>query len=153
MRDLILHLGGDWRRVQRTAIEARRRLSAPVLISGALPEFDRVADFLMADGMPRERLIFDATAYDTVGNFTTTWPMVRRLGARRVYVVTSHWHMERAMAIAHAAYWGRGVTAVACPWHDGTARRDRGNTQWDVMRTVQWRITGRPTSRDYKGHG
>lgn len=141
MPDAILHLGGDPRRIERTIEEARRHPQAVVVISSEGP--------VNAADIAPERVIVDDIAYDTVGNFTDTWPIIRRLAARRVYVVTSNWHMPRAMAIATVAYFGRGVTPIACPWPNGD-HQDPGNVLWDVMRTVQWRVTGRPTSRGYR---
>lgn len=165
MSEIILHLGGNWRRIERTIQEAQRRPSAMVIVS---TEGNRplMIQALERSGIDLNRVIFDDSAYDTVGNFTDTYAKVRRLGGRTVYVVTSDWHMPRAMAIAKAAYtpgWLYSllhsltgiyafatIRSVACPWVDDPDRKDPGNTIWDVSRTIQWRRTGRPTSRDYR---
>jgi hypothetical protein len=149
LSDVILHLGGNWHRVEQTAVEAKRRPMAHIVISseGGKPQ---LMGYLKEQGIDAWRVTLDDKAYDTVGNFTDTFPLVRRLGGTRVFVVTSDWHMKRAMAIAAAAYAFSGIQAVACPWADNPKRVDKGNLCWDVSRTVKWRLDGRPTSRDYR---
>ena len=148
MPDVILHLGGNPNRVERTITTALEHPEAAVIISSESGAA-WVGEQLVRAGVRLNRVIVDNAAYDTVGNLTTTWRMVRHLRARRVFVVTSDWHMPRAMAVARIAYWLRGVRPVACPWPDGN-RRDPGNLRWDRWRTWVWRLTGRATSRGYR---
>jgi uncharacterized SAM-binding protein YcdF (DUF218 family) len=149
MSDVILHLGGNWRRIERTALEAQKHPDALVLISteGGKPQ---LLDYLSAKNISRERILIDDVAYDTVGNFTDTYQLVQKHKAKKVYVVTDDWHMNRAMSIASVAYAFTGITPIACPWYSGAYREDKGNTLWDVGRTLKWRIDGKPTSRNYK---
>lgn len=149
MRDVILHLGGNSRRIERTATEAKWNPGALVLISseGDKPQ---ILDYLGTRGIHADRILIDDTAYDTVGNITDTFSIVKREGAKRVFIVTDDWHMRRAMAIAMVAYAFRGITPIACPYHSGVFAKDPGNVPWDVFRTLKWRIDGKPTERNYR---
>lgn len=148
MSNVILHLGGNWRRVERTAAEALRRPNATIVISSEGNK-SLLTEYLNSRNIAPSRVVFDDKAYDTVGNFTDTYKLIRQIGAQIVYVVTNDWHMKRSMAIANTAYAFTGIVPVACPWVDKPGV-DRGNLCWDVSRTLKWRLDGRPTSRDYR---
>jgi uncharacterized SAM-binding protein YcdF (DUF218 family) len=146
--EIVLHLGGNWRRIQRTIQQAKWCPNSMVVISSEGNQ-GLIREALAQARIRPERVVFDAAAYDTVGNFTDTYPLIRRLNGRTVYVVTSDWHMRRAMAIARVCYFGRGIRAVACPWPDNPSKKDLGGACWDLWRTLQWRLTGKPPLRGY----
>jgi uncharacterized SAM-binding protein YcdF (DUF218 family) len=96
-----------------------RRLGVPVIVSGGrtwnegggVSEADVAARLLVRLGMPSAMVLRE-------GQSTTTWENARRVaalipsaGVRRVALVTSAWHMPRAML----AFERAGVSCVAAP--------------------------------------
>lgn len=142
MADAILHLGGNIGRLEETIRQAKLHPTATVIISseGAIQD---VVNKLQGAGIGRERVVLNPLAYDTPGNFTTTWGDVKRAGAKRVYVVTDQFHMQRSMALAKACYFGRGVEPVPCPLVGGPKYEEpQGWTVGGVAAVLLWRATG-----------
>jgi uncharacterized SAM-binding protein YcdF (DUF218 family) len=98
-----------------------RRLSVPVIVAGgttwrerdARPEAEVGAEALAAFGVPSERIIREGTS-------RTTWENAREVavllgggagGSRRVALVTSAWHMPRALM----AFTRAGLSCVPAP--------------------------------------
>ena len=145
---IILHLGGNPNRIQKTIEVAKEHPTATIIISSE-GNHPFIKDQLNKNNINLKRVIFDDSAYDTVGNFTDTYKLIKNLKANKVYIVTSNWHMERAVAIASIVYAFRGIEIIRCSWSDGD-RKDPGNTNWDVMRTIKWRFLGIQPERDYR---
>lgn len=143
MTTAILHLGGDIRRLERTADLAWRHPSAKVVISSELPRLEVIRQLQLL-GVSLDRCCLDYQAWDTVTNFTKTFPILRTIGASRVLVVTDLFHMRRAMAIARAVYFLRGITPAACPYMGGNLSRTETTelVLVDALRAWCWRTTG-----------
>lgn len=141
MTDIVLWLGGNFARGNKVAEIALQNTSTTVLVSS---ESDARAchQFLLNTGLPRERFILNYDAWDTVSNFTKTWPIVERLKAQHVYVVTDGFHMKRAMAIANAVYCMRPVIAHACPCSPIGKGEPEHRVREDRLRAMTWRLTG-----------
>jgi uncharacterized SAM-binding protein YcdF (DUF218 family) len=89
--------------------EARLVVSGPRMDSGKGPTHARVqADAAVELGFPRERILEIDTARDTAEE---TQALARLAGAERVALVTSAWHLPRAMRLAGRA----GLKATPCP--------------------------------------
>jgi uncharacterized SAM-binding protein YcdF (DUF218 family) len=143
MSTVILHLGGNIARLEKTAELAWQHPTAQVVISSELPRSEIIRQLQLL-GVNLERCHLDFKAWDTVTNFTKTLPLLRTLRARRVLVVTDQFHMRRSMAIARAAYFLRGITPIACPYKSGdlTLAEDDQLVQTDTFRAWFWRVTG-----------
>ena len=148
MSKVILHLGGNPNRIYKTIEVDKDHPTAKIIISSEANHLF-LKDQLSKNNIDLKRVIFDDAAYDTVGNFTDTWPTVKKLRATKVYIVTSNWHMERAIAIASIVYFLRGIEIIRCSWSDND-RPDPGSIKWNVMRTLKWRFLGIQPERDYK---
>ncbi len=122
-------------------------LSGWARVSGTRSEAELMA--AAWKGRARE-LVVDPDARTTVGNAVNALNDIRRVGAREVVVVTSHWHAPRAKTVFQLMLRGRrvGVSAAfpseslnlraslrevplwgllpAQLWH---ARKPRGNTE------------------------
>ena len=141
MADVVLWLGGNSARGEMAASVAISRPGSVVVVStegdprGCLQK-------LLDRGIAKERVILDYKAWDTVTNFSLTWPLIEKLGAKTVYVVTDGFHMRRSMGIAKIVYAGRGVKALAMPSSPSGAKEPWRLTIEDWLRAALWRLTG-----------
>lgn len=139
MTKTILHLGGNWNRIQQTTKLALQYPKARVIISGE-GNLDKLYQYVKAKGVDVGRLINEPTAKDTLGNFTESFDILKDLQTRDVFVVTNDWHMKRAMAIAKVVYSFTGIKPIASPFVAGS-RVDLGSIQYDVSRALKWKLS------------
>ena len=91
------------------ALEMYRAAPCVVVVCGAQgvneprPEGDVMRDLLAADGEPADAVDGDATSMDTRQNMQNAKEILDRLGLTSPLVVTSDYHLPRAMAIAQDA--------------------------------------------------
>lgn len=143
MSIVILHLGGNIARLEKTAALAWQYPTAKLVISSELPRTEVIRQLQLL-GISLDRCCLDYQAWDTVTNFTKTLPILRTIGAARVLVVTDLFHMRRSMAIARAVYFLRGIKPVACPYMGGNLTQTETNELviTDALRAWCWRLTG-----------
>ena len=135
----ILMLGGGEDREFFTAEFAQQHPTLPIWVSSGST---RKRDIFQAQGIAAHRLVFDDRASDTVTNFTTLVDTFDRQGIHHVYVVTSDYHMLRAIAIATVVLGSQGIafTPVSIP------SQPPAEAPWrvvrDVGRSLLWLLTG-----------
>jgi uncharacterized SAM-binding protein YcdF (DUF218 family) len=141
--NLILHLGGNIDRLEKTAELAHRYPNAKVIVSSELPR-NEVIQRLQLLGVELDRCCLDYKAWDTVTNFIKTLPIIRSVKAKKVFVVTDLFHMRRSMAIAKGVYFLRGIEPVACPYMGyGLSHKEPDKlVREDTLRAWLWRLTG-----------
>jgi uncharacterized SAM-binding protein YcdF (DUF218 family) len=83
-------------------------------------------ELALAAGIPSDALVLDEAARSTIENFACGRPLLDRLGAGRVVVVTEPWHMTRAMLLARR----QGIAAVASPASSEVWRSPRAAVYW-----------------------
>jgi SanA protein len=94
----------DWR--LNTAAEMYNASPCPVIVCGAQgrdeprPEADVMRDLLIADGIPEDRIYVDPTSQDTYQNIRNARVIMEGLGLTSPLIITSDYHLSRAMAIA-----------------------------------------------------
>jgi len=76
-------------------------------LEGEQIEADAIAQMLDVLGVPRSALVLEPESRTTRENAANTLPLLQRLGARRVLLVTSAQHMPRAMQTFEKS-WGVG---------------------------------------------
>ena len=64
------------------------------------PEGDVMRRALLEDGLPPEHVISDPVSADTKQNIRNGWEILQSLGCQKPLIVTSDYHLPRAMAIA-----------------------------------------------------
>ena len=64
------------------------------------PEGDVMRRELLKDGLPPEHVISDPVSADTKQNIRNAWEILQKLGCKKPLIVTSDYHLPRAMAIA-----------------------------------------------------
>jgi uncharacterized SAM-binding protein YcdF (DUF218 family) len=101
---------------------------------GPYAEATRMKAALVEAGVPADRVVTELCSLSTFENAVFSTAVLRRLGARRAAVVTSDWHMRRALENFAAL----GVEAVAVP----TAGRPHPLSQ-RAIRFVHERLSAR----------
>lgn len=64
------------------------------------PEGDVMRDLLIAEGIPREHVVSDPHSMDTKENIRNAWDILKGLGCEKPLIVTSDYHLPRALQIA-----------------------------------------------------
>ena len=64
------------------------------------PEGDVMRRVLISEGIPEAHVISDPLSVDTKGNIRNGWQILQNLGCKNPVIVTSDYHLPRALAIA-----------------------------------------------------
>ncbi len=94
----------DWR--LNTAVDMYNASPCPVIVCGAQgrdeprPEADVMRDLLIADGIPADSVYTDPVSRDTYQNIRNAKAILEDLGLHNPLIITSDYHLPRAMAIA-----------------------------------------------------
>lgn len=141
--DIILHLGGNPLRVEKTIKIAKANPGAFIVISS---EGDPVyiATQLQNAGIKHDQYVFDFNAWDTVTNFSKTYGFIEDRLPLKLYIVTDKFHMKRAKAIAKMVYLYDPIQLVECPHFEGDPERQEPQRFIieDTLRALLWRLTG-----------
>ncbi|WP_068269516.1 YdcF family protein [Aldersonia kunmingensis] len=106
-------------RLRSAAVQALLAPASPVIVTGGAPqsgvtEAAAMAGWLIANGLPANRVHAEHRSGSTVGNALNTVPIARSLGMNSVALVTSANHIRRAVVDFNVA--GLGVVgAMATP--------------------------------------
>lgn len=96
--DELVVLGGGDGRAERAAELYRQGAAPGVLVTGHGDCASNVA-VLERDGVPASVIVPEPTALTTRENALLAIPLLRKMGARRVILVTSWYHSRRALAV------------------------------------------------------
>ncbi|MEB3228637.1 MAG: YdcF family protein [Synechocystis sp.] len=93
------------------------------------------------------RLHYEPCTTDTVTDFTCSVDDLRRHRIRHVYLVTSDFHIPRAMAIAWWVFGSRGIIVTPYPVPCAGGQCGPPESRWrilrDQVRSVLWLLTGK----------
>jgi len=138
MKKAILELGGNINRLD-TALEVAKQHPDALIIISTESDPKGCLDKLKAAGIPKDRFILDYKAWDTVTNFTETFPIIRDQEIGELYVVTDLFHIPRSQAICESVYFGKSVVTH----YVAHGTDDHKETIWyDLIRSLVWRFTG-----------
>jgi uncharacterized SAM-binding protein YcdF (DUF218 family) len=125
-------------RARTAAHLAQKRPSLAVIASGshgdgpapAKSEAAIMADLIAATGVPRDRLFLEERSRDTIGNAVEVAARyLGRIDARPIYLVTSPFHLERALVtFRHVLGFEWQVQAVAAEDTDDDRKRANSET-------------------------
>lgn len=126
-------------------------------LAGGLPETPFAEKLLAEFGMTGSRFIFEDASRTTLENATETFRLLAPKPGQRFLLVTSSFHMPRAMGVfrkagfdveAYPVDWRtRGVEDALQPFHRlsaGLARADVAVHEWTGL--IAYRLTGRTSS-------
>ena len=94
----------DWR--LNTAVDMYNAAPCTVIVCGAQgsdeprPEADVMRDLLIEDGIPADSVYTDPVSRDTYQNIRNARTIMEQLGLDRPLIITSDYHLPRAMEIA-----------------------------------------------------
>ncbi|MCL1856007.1 MAG: YdcF family protein [Clostridia bacterium] len=105
------------------AIEMYERRPSLVVTCGARGDDEPVEEgkimreLLIADGLPEDRVIAEISSQDTKENIMHAWEILLSRGCERPLIVTSDYHLPRALAIAtDAGLTPQGAGGRCQPW-------------------------------------
>ena len=138
MKRIILQLGGNVARLD-TGIELLQRYpDVRMIISSELPPEECIRK-LKAAKISKDRFIFDYQSWDTVTNFTITFPIIREMEIEEMFVVSDLFHIPRVQAICESVYLGKGMIKH----YVAHGSDDHKEPIWyDTIRALVWRFTG-----------
>ena len=137
MMDVALHLGGSGKAAVKTAESVYVAYDdVSIVVSSENPK--HVLSYL-----PDIPVYHHREAWDTVTNFTTTYAWLKeKYDPKTIWIVCHGFHMERAMAIAKAVYWRRGVHLIPTPCSAAERDQNPDLLVQDTWRAWIWRFTG-----------
>lgn len=137
----IFVLGGDPQREDFAANFAQQHPDLPIWVSsGTNREY---AEWVFSEaGVPLSRLHLDYQATDTLSNFTTLADRFQQQGISHVYLVTSDYHMRRALVIANIIFASRGITVEPVAVPSNSASESWRKAVRDGGRAVIWLLLG-----------
>ncbi len=105
------------------AADAWKERNALLVVCGAqggnepAPEAHVMRDELVKQGVPEEQILMDDQSFNTWQNIRNAVALLEGRGAQRVLIVTSDYHLPRAMAIAEDA--GLEASGLGSPTKQG----------------------------------
>jgi len=150
----VLVLGGSSSELERERVAAKLALQypdLPIWVSSGSTNENYVTRVFAKAGISPQRLHLDYQAKDTVTNFTTLVDDFQVRGIKRIYLVTSDYHMRRARLTGEIILGSRGIDLQPVIVPSKKAPETRKKALRDGARAVLWVMTGHTGSTLAKG--
>lgn len=139
--DCVLVLGGSVGRELYAAVLAKHYPDNFTIVSGGeQPPCSRV--IFEKAGAPLDKVILERSARSTFENFTFSIPILKRLHAKRVGVITSLGNEQRGMWMARIFLWANGIAVdnkiIPGEYSQGGHEEEPLKTALDVLRSIAW---------------
>jgi uncharacterized SAM-binding protein YcdF (DUF218 family) len=121
--DVMVVLGGGSHDRPERAAELFREHAAPRILVSGLGDCRIYRRSLIDIGVPAGAIQMEDQSRTSRENAIFTVKLLRRLGVRRVIIVTSWYHSRRALACFE--HYGPEIEFYSCPAYFGYARADR----------------------------
>ena len=141
----VLVLGGSSSKLERERVAAKLALQhpdLPIWVSSGSTNENYVTRVFANAGINPQRLHLDYQAKDTVTNFTTLVDDFQVCGIKRIYLVTSDYHMRRARLAGEIILGSRGIDLQPVIVSTQKAPETRKKALRDGARAMLWVITG-----------
>ncbi|MBD2149815.1 YdcF family protein [Pseudanabaena sp. FACHB-1277] len=136
----ILVLGGSPTREKFAAKFARQHPQLPIFVSSGSPE--EYAEYVFdQEGIDRDRIHLDYRAVDTVSNFTVMVKELEKRQINNIYLVTSDYHMSRALVIGKIVLGSRGIQIQPVTIPSKFEPESPVKSLRDGLRSVFWLMT------------
>ncbi len=137
----ILVLGGSPSREKFAAKFALQHPQLPIFVSSGSPE--EYAQYVFDNaGVNRDRIHLDYRAVDTVTNFTVMVNELQERNITDVYVLTSDFHMPRALVIGKIVLGSKGIQMHPVTIPSEIKSENPAKSLRDGLRSVFWLVTG-----------
>lgn len=105
------------KRLEQTLAQARLNPQAMIIVTGGVPQNRQtegrlMADWLVAQGLARERIIEENYATSTVDNALFSSYALARLRSSQITMISSASHVRRGQALLEIASWQTGPAAA-----------------------------------------
>lgn len=137
----VLVLGGAEEREVFAAEFAKQHPQLPIWVSSGGPQ-EYVEWVFTQAGIEPERLHLDYRALDTVTNFTTLADEFKKRNIDSVYLITSDYHMRRAVVIGEIVLGSRGIAFRPIAVPSGNSPEPLEKVLRDAARSILWVTTG-----------
>ncbi len=127
-----------------TAIEMYRANPCPIVVCGAqggnepAPEGQIMRQLLLSDGLPAEHVFADTQSEDTKENMKNAWAILSPQGCEAPLIVTSDYHLPRALSIAKDS--GLAPQGVGSPCKPGLEYWSRNHLREALAWVKYWGI-------------
>ncbi|MEO1404265.1 MAG: YdcF family protein [Cyanobacteria bacterium J06635_1] len=140
--EVALVLGGATEREEFAVQFASEHPEIDVWVSsGSNPEY---AEWVFETAqIPPERFKLDYRAVDTVTNFTTLVDDLHQEGVKSIYLITSDYHMRRAVVIAEIILGSRGIHFKPVTVPSNQPPEPLSQSVRDGIRSILWLLTGK----------
>jgi len=146
--DVIIVVSGDEALARyRDGVRLYKAGWAPrILFSGAAwdgthSNADVMRSMAIADGVPPSAILVDPLADDTYGNAVNSREILTRYGLQSAVLVTSPYHLHRAVMTFRGVYEGTGIRVTGRSAPDGEWRKTnwwmQSRTRWLTMRELE----------------
>ena len=136
----ILVLGGSPTREKFAAKFAHQHPQLPIFVSSGSPE--EYAQYVFdQEGIARDRVHLDYQAVDTVSNFTIMVKELEKRQINNIYLVTSDYHMSRALVIGKIVLGSRGIQIQPVTIPSKFEPESPVKSLRDGLRSVFWLMT------------
>jgi uncharacterized SAM-binding protein YcdF (DUF218 family) len=139
--DAFFVLGGATERERFAAKFAAQHPELPIWVSSGSPK-DYAKRVFAKAGIEKSRVHLDYQAVDTVTNFTSFVDKFQSQGVDSVYLITSDYHMRRALVIGEIVFGTRGIKISPVPIPTGKPTEPTKKCLRDGARAILWANTG-----------
>lgn len=141
--DAAVVLSGDYHRIHFAVQLAKQNKALPIWISGTETDLTKFQGIISKANVPKERFTVKLCATDTVTNFTCIVDQLSGLGIKHVLLITSDYHMARALAVGRIVFGSRGITITTGSVDSDSNRQESiWRTARDAVRAIAWIFIG-----------
>lgn len=139
--DSIVVLGGSVGREVYAAVLARQNPDRLTIVSGGEPPACTRKIFANV-GAPVDKVVLDRSARTTFENFTYSLPILKRYHSKKVGIITSEGHEQRAVWMARIFLWSNGIAVdnkiLPGEYSQSGHNEEPFKTALDVIRSIAW---------------
>ncbi|EXX89828.1 hypothetical protein BG53_13920 [Paenibacillus darwinianus] len=101
-----------------------------------IPEAEGMRNYLLARGVPQNRMLLDPKAQSTYDNLLNSKAIMKRVGIKSVVIITHEFHSARAADIARYLNYERPAFSMA----ESIARPAGQQLRREVMAFTKWKL-------------
>lgn len=130
--DAIFVLGGNDGSREKTGAALQKKYGVDIIPSGYNGEAERMQKVMLKSGVKPEKIILETKATNTKDHVRYLLPIALERGYKRVYIVTSAYHMPRSILLFKDAFRNNGIEIVPypCGYRTGKKHAIVKNREW-----------------------
>ncbi|OGC22158.1 hypothetical protein A3J90_02200 [candidate division WOR-1 bacterium RIFOXYC2_FULL_37_10] len=143
--DIVLTLAGDsnGERVAQAVVLYKQGYAPKILMSGGpavwnLTYAQNMRRQATSLGVPSKDVILQDRSKSTLEDIKFSLPILKKLSAKKLILVTSPTHIRRATLVARKYYGREGIKVIAYPVQESDFNPDRWWTRHEDLQLVVW---------------